>query len=208
MKMTVFYKFENKLYVNITNRCCCSCIFCIRRGGDSIAGNDSLWLEHEPSLEEIKQAFDGFDKSGIGEAVFCGYGEPMERCGVLVQAAEYIKKASGMSVRVNTNGLVSLMHPDFDLRSMCGCVDSVSVSLNASDAEKYCEITRPLFGKQSFEAMLDFAAKTKALGIKTGFTVVDMGNMDGEISKCRDIAGQMGIPLRVRAYVTDNKTYT
>ncbi len=51
--MTIFYEFEGKLYANITNKCPCSCVFCIRKNGDSVADNDSLWLEHEPSYEEI-----------------------------------------------------------------------------------------------------------------------------------------------------------
>ena len=73
--MTIFYEFEGKLYANITNKCPCSCIFCIRKNGDSVADNDSLWLEHEPSYEEIIKAFDDFDKTGLHELVFCGYGE-------------------------------------------------------------------------------------------------------------------------------------
>lgn len=86
--MTIFYEFEGKLYANITNRCPCSCVFCIRKNGDSVADNDSLWLEHEPSYEEIIKAFDDFDKTGLHELVFCGYGEPMERADVLLEVAK------------------------------------------------------------------------------------------------------------------------
>ena len=56
--MTISYAIGNKLYMNITNKCPCSCTFCIRKNGDGAYGSDSLWLEHEPSFEEIKQAFD------------------------------------------------------------------------------------------------------------------------------------------------------
>ena len=63
--MTIFYKFEGKMYINITNGCPCDCVFCIRKNGDSITDNDSLWLEHEPDFDEIKSAFEKFDKSGI-----------------------------------------------------------------------------------------------------------------------------------------------
>ena len=87
--MTIFYEFEGKLYANITNKCPCSCVFCIRKNGDSVADNDSLWLEHEPSYEEIIKAFDDFDKTGLHELVFCGYGEPMERADVLLEVAKY-----------------------------------------------------------------------------------------------------------------------
>ena len=40
--MTIFYEFEGKLYANITNKCPCSCVFCIRKNGDSVADNDSM----------------------------------------------------------------------------------------------------------------------------------------------------------------------
>ncbi len=205
--MTIFYRFEGKMYINITNGCPCRCVFCIRNNSDSIAGNDSLWLEHEPDLEEIKAAFEDFDKTGITEAVFCGYGEPMVRADMLIKTARCIKEHSDLSVRVNTNGLVKLIHPEFDINSLKESVDSVSISLNAPDAERYNEVTRPSFGEKAYDVMLDFAVKCKEMGIKTGFTVVDIITPD-EIKRCRGMADELGIPLRVRAYVTDNESYT
>ncbi len=205
--MTVFYKFEGKMYVNITNGCPCDCLFCIRKNGDSIEDNDSLWLEHEPSFEEITAAFEGFDKTGISEAVFCGYGEPTVRADMLIRTAEYIKERSEMSVRVNTNGLVRLIHKDFDITRFKGAVDSFSISLNAPDAKRYNEITRPVFGESAFDEMLNFAEDIKAMGIKTKFTVVDVISPE-EIAACERLAEKLGIPLRVRAYVTDNESYT
>ncbi len=55
--------------------------------------------------------------------------------------------------------------------------------------------------------MLDFAVRCREMGIKTGFTVVDIISPD-EIRRCREISEKLGIPLRVRAYVTDNESYT
>lgn len=205
--MTIFYKFEGKMYINITNGCPCDCTFCIRKNGDSIENNGSLWLEHEPEFEEITEAFDNFDKTGIKEAVFCGYGEPTVRADMLLKTAEYIKTNSSLKIRVNTNGLVRLIHKDFDISRFKGKIDSVSVSLNAPNAARYCEVTRPAFGERSFEAMLNFASEMKEMGIETAFTVVDIITAD-EIEKCRALANKLGIPLRVRAYVTDNETYT
>lgn len=206
--MTIFYTFEGKLYANITNKCPCDCQFCIRQGGDSIVGNDSLWLEHEPTADEIKTAFDSYDAAQIGEVVFCGYGEPMERAQTLIETAKYIKSKGDIRVRVNTNGLVRLIDPTFDISNLKGAVDCVSVSLNASDKEKYNAITRPCFGEKAYGEMLRFSQDVKALGIEVGFTVVDMGGMDSEIAQCQAVADSMGIPLRVRDYVTDNESYT
>lgn len=205
--MTVFYKFCGKMYVNITNGCPCDCVFCIRKNGESIENNDSLWLEHEPSFEEICAAFDKFDKAGMTEAVFCGYGEPTVRVNMLIRTAEYIKENSDMKVRVNTNGLVRLIHKDFDIMRFKGAVDSFSISLNAPNAKRYNDVTRPRFGEPAFDEMLGFSREVKEMGIETFFTVVDVITAD-EISECQALADSMGIPLRVRAYVTDNESYT
>ena len=43
--MTATYRVGNGLYVNLTNKCPCACIFCIRQNGDGVYGSDSLWLE-------------------------------------------------------------------------------------------------------------------------------------------------------------------
>lgn len=205
--MTIFYKFEGKMYINITNGCPCRCIFCIRNNADSIRDNDSLWLEHEPTFEEITAAFDAFDKTGMTDAVFCGYGEPMVRADMVVRVAEYIKQNSDMRIRLNSNGLVKLIHPDFDLNSLKGLIDSVSVSLNAPDAVRYNEVTRPSFGEKSFDVMLDFAKQMKQICGNVGFTVVDVITEE-ETDRCRRLAEELGIPLRVRAYVTNNESYT
>lgn len=205
--MTIFYKFEGKLYVNITNGCPCRCIFCIRDNADSIRDNDSLWLEHEPSFEEICSAFDAFDKTGMTDVVFCGYGEPTVRAEMVVRVAKYIKDNSDMRIRLNTNGLVKLIHPDFDISSFGGVIDSVSVSLNAPNSERYNEVSRPSFGEKSFDVMLDFAKEMKSVCGNVAFTVVDVISKE-EIAECRSIADDLEIPLRVRAYVTDNESYT
>ena len=205
--MTIFYEFGGKLYVNITNKCPCACVFCIRKNGDSVGGNDSLWLSHEPSLEEIISAFEQFDKAGLHDLVFCGYGEPMSRADVLIEFAKYIKNNTDMSVRINTNGLVSLINPDFDIEEMRDVIDSVSISLNAPDKESYLEITRPKFGIDSFASMLDFAAKAKSIVSDVAFTVVDVIS-DEQIAACQKLSDSMGIPLRVRHNVTNNESYT
>ena len=205
--LTIFYKFEGKLYINITNGCPCRCVFCIRDNADSIRDNDSLWLEHEPSFEEITSAFDAFDKDEMTDAVFCGYGEPCIRADMIVRVAQYIKNNSNMTIRLNTNGLVKLIHPDFDIRRFGGVIDSVSISLNAPDAQRYNEVTRPSFGEKSFDAMLKFAKDMKDVVTNVGFTVVDIISED-EIQRCQVLADSLGIPLRVRHYVTDNESYT
>ena len=61
--MTITYEVGGNLYLNITNRCPCACTFCIRTLCDGAYGSAPLWLEHEPSQEEIFAALEQRDLS-------------------------------------------------------------------------------------------------------------------------------------------------
>lgn len=210
--MRIFYDLDGShheggsLYANITNKCPCSCTFCIRMNDEAVGMNDSLWLEHEPSLEEIRAAFDEVDSGKYAEVVFCGYGEPMQRPYELIETAKYIKEKTGMRIRINTNGLVKLIEPEFDLSLMKGVIDSVSISLNASNAQKYLDITRSRFGIGSYDAMLDFAKKAKELVPDVKFTIVDVIG-EQEVEDCKKRAQELGITLRIREYISNNREY-
>ncbi len=205
--MTIFYEFDGKLYANITNKCPCACVFCIRRNGDGVGESDNLWLDHEPDFEEIVEAFDRFDKTGLSELVFCGYGEPMMRAEILLKTAEYVKEKTDMKIRINTNGLISLMNPNFDIASLKYRIDKVSISLNASDPDKYFRLTNSEYGLPSYNSMLNFALRIKEYVPEVSFTVVDCNLGEEEIERCTERAKDCGIPLRIRHYVTDNKKY-
>ena len=62
--MTIVYRVHDNLYVNMTNRCSSSCVFCLRNTRDRMdQEKGSLWLSHEPSVEEVKLAFEKEDMS-------------------------------------------------------------------------------------------------------------------------------------------------
>ena len=205
--MTIFYEFDGKLYANITNKCPCACVFCIRRNGDGVGSSDSLWLDHEPDFEEIAEAFDRFDKTGLSELVFCGYGEPMMRAEILLKTAEYVKEKTDMKIRINTNGLISLMNPNFYIAALKYRIDKVSISLNASDPDKYFRLTNSEYGLPSYNSMLNFALRVKEYVPEVSFTVVNCDLGEEEIERCTERAKDCGIPLRIRHYVRDNKKY-
>ena len=77
--MTVVYEVKGGLYINLTNRCPCSCKFCIRTNGEGAYGSDPLWLEREPTRQEVIDAIEAANPSSYSEIVFCGYGEPSYR---------------------------------------------------------------------------------------------------------------------------------
>ena len=59
--MTILYDYKDSLYINMTNKCPCACVFCIRDETDHVGNSDSLWLDHEPTVEEVKNEFEKFD---------------------------------------------------------------------------------------------------------------------------------------------------
>lgn len=197
--MTILYDVGGKLYINLTNKCPCNCTFCIRHNGDGAYGSDSLWLEHEPSLDEVKEAFSKVDMSKYKEVVFCGYGEPMERVNEVIAVGEFVKANYGdVTVRLNTNGLGDKIHGVPTAKLLQGAVDIVSISLNSYCKEKYNEVTRPKWD-DAFDAMLAFAADCKAYLPQVIFTVVDVIPPE-DISRAKALAMSIGIPLRVRKY--------
>lgn len=199
MSEEIVYTYKNKVYLNITNKCPCACTFCIRSKKDAIGSADSLWLNHNPSFEEVKQALEGFNLENCEEIIFCGYGEPTNSFDVLIKTAKYIREKFKIKTRVNTNGLGNLINERNIVKELCENVDAVSISLNCSNKEDYLKTVRPKFGIKSYDAMLDFAKECKEYTDNVLLSVVDViGNE--EVEKCRKIADSINIPLRVRKY--------
>ena len=196
--LTMLYTVGDKIYVNLTNRCPCACTFCIRQNGDGAYGSDSLWLEREPTVDEVITEFGKYDISKYTEVVFCGYGEPMERAEDVAFIGRYIKENLGLPVRLNTNGLGDKINGKPTAEMLEGAVDIVSISLNQCDREKYNAVTRPKW-EDGFDAMISFAADCKKYVPKVMFTVVDVIPLE-DISKCKALAMSLGIELRVRPY--------
>ncbi|MCC3868388.1 TIGR04100 family radical SAM protein [Terrisporobacter mayombei] len=195
--MTILYDYKESLYVNITNQCPCSCVFCIRKETDHVGNSDSLWLNHEPTVEEVKEEFKKFNLEKYDEIVFCGYGEPLVRINEVIEIAKYIRSISDLKIRINTNGLSDLIHNKKTAMLLKDNIDSVSISLNAPNKTKYNEVTRPKFGEKSFDALLDFAADCKEYFEEVNFSVVDEISSE-EIEEARKLADKMNIVLRVR----------
>lgn len=195
--MTIFYPIGDSLYVNLTNKCPCRCVFCVREEHETVGNNNSLWLDHDPSMEEIKADLERFNLADYKEVVFCGFGEPMMRMDDLIETAKYIKSKKDIKTRINTNGLGDLIHEKNTAECIKDCIDSVSISLNAPDKESYCRVTRPKFGEKSFDAMLKFAEECRDCGINIAFSVVDEITPE-EIEKSRELAESLGVKLRVR----------
>ena len=198
--MTITYEGRNSLYVNMTNRCPCACTFCLRHNKDHVFTANSLWLEREPTVEEVCESIDKWDLSKYSEIVFCGYGEPTMRLDDLLKVAAYIKSKSNIPLRINTNGLADLIAGEKVAHKLEGLIDTVSVSLNATNKEDYFKLVRPKFGIDSYDAMLSFTKECTKYVPNVIMTVVDEVTSKEEQEKCREICESIGAKLRVRPY--------
>lgn len=197
--MTICYVLENSLYINITNRCSNACTFCVR-DKDCGIGDVNLWLDREPTIEEIIEDIDRFDPDKYKEVVFCGYGEPTMRLTELLLAAKHIKEHYHVPVRINTNGQADLMHNDPVPPKFSGLIDTVSISLNAKNAEEYQALCQSIYGEKSFDALIQFAKDCKQFVPKVILSVVDV-LPEEDIEACRKIAENAGACLRVRTLI-------
>ena len=198
--MTIVYKVHNNLYVNLTNRCSCSCVFCLRQNRDHMEESDSLWLDHEPTLQEVKDAFAKEDMSQYEEVVFCGFGEPTERMNLLLEVAEFVKENYQKPIRINTNGQANLINGRDVAPELKGLVDTISISLNTPNEEKYNEMVRSIYGDKAYGAMLDFAREAKKYVPNVVLSTIDTTLSKEEEEQCRQICEKLAVTYRIRPW--------
>ena len=194
--MTITYTVGDSLYVNTTNRCSNSCDFCVRSHGEELYGD--LWLDREPTKEEILADIEARDLTAYPELVFCGYGEPTERLDDILWVCRAIKAKHSIKIRVNTNGHSDLINKRDTTPEFAGCFDTVSISLNCANAKSYQEVCHSEFGEASFDALIDFARRVKAYVPTVILSVVRGSIPDSDIDICQQIADGVGVTLRVR----------
>ena len=203
---TITYEYGDSLYVNLTNRCDCACVFCLRHNGHkgSIYADD-LWLDHEPSRQEALDDLLSRDLARYEDLVFCGFGEPMLRWDDDAWLIDALR-ARGVTlptVRINTNGHANRLLGRDVTPELKGRVDVLSISLNGADEAEYTAVTRPQNGAQGWADMLEFTKKASRYVPTVRMTVVDKDRTPEDLQRCRALAGRLGATLRVRAYIPD-----
>lgn len=195
----VFYEYGGGLYANLTNRCPCRCEFCIRDMVGALGDADSLWLRREPTLDEIKELLSEWDLSQFYELVFCGYGEPTERLGDLLETARLAKElCPSIRIRINTNGLSDLINKRDTTEDLRGIIDAVSVSLNAKGPEEYLALCHPRFGIGAFDAIIDYTRRVKEVVPDVTMSIVGGTIPRQDEGPCRNIAESLGVKFRIR----------
>ena len=198
--MTIFYELDGKLYLNLTNRCTNACEFCIRDYDEGISPDINLWIDREPSAEEIAADSKRFDMTKYPEVTLCGYGEPLLRLDTAVAACKYLKRTYGCKIRINTNGLASAYHKTNVPPLFSGLADVFSVSLNQKDAPSYDALCHSQFGLSAFDEIVNFAREAKKYIPRVIMTVVDVIPAE-DIAECKKTAEALGAEFRVRAKI-------
>lgn len=195
------YWLDDKLYLNITNKCPNQCIFCFRKFKRGV-GDFTLKLDKEPSFEQItSEVEEAMRRRPWKEVVFCGFGEPTERLDVLIEVAKWIRQnfSRSTTVRVNTNGQGYILNPDREVVEELrdAGIKKVSISLNASSETEYDEICKPL-SPGAFTAVVEFVKKARDT-LDTEVSAVTTPEVD--LQKVKKLATELGVKFRIRQCV-------
>jgi cyclic pyranopterin phosphate synthase len=194
---TIIYQAHGNLYLNITNNCTSSCIFCVKNFANGVYGYN-LILSREPEVAEVIKELSRYDLVTYNEVVFTGFGEPLSRLDEVLKITEWLKDHN-LRVRIDTIGHARLQYPGRDVAHELkkAGVDEISISLNAHDSTTYDKLVRPGY-RNAYESIKDFARDVVKEGIKLRFTVLNLPQVD--IDACRVIAQEIGAAFMIRGY--------
>ena len=206
---TYVYTIYGNIYINLTNFCSNACEFCVRNhestmdgrefGSHSGEGDYDLWLDREPSYKDVTDILDKMDFSRYKEMVFCGYGEPSARFDLVEMLCVYAHER-GIKTRINTNGQGNAILGKDIAPRMCRCIDTINVSLNATDAQSYDRLCHSVYGEKAFDIMLDFAKECVRCGGNVVLSIVDCVPPE-QLQKAAEIARDIGAKLRGRKMI-------
>ncbi|HPW45457.1 MAG TPA: YchF/TatD family DNA exonuclease [bacterium] len=196
VERSIAYVIRNSLYLNITNGCNLACKFCPKFIDFEVKGH-YLKLDHEPDVDEVFRSIG--QPEAYNEVVFCGYGEPTRRIELVKVIAERMKQCGVKRVRLNTDGLANLFYGRNVLPELTGLIDSISISLNAPNAEFYAKVCPSKYGEAAYGAVCDFIVEAKKFIPEVVASVVTVPGQD--VQACEARAKELGVPLRVREYM-------
>lgn len=193
LPLPVAYSLNGNRYLNVTNRCTLRCAFCPKFNGSWNVRGHELRLRREPSAADLVDAVG--DPQDYSEIVFCGLGEPLLALDRVLAAARALKEMGGY-IRINTDGLANLVQGRDITPALEGCVDALSISLNAQDEPIYDRHCRPPH-PGCFQAVQDFARCARECVPEVTLTAID--GLEGvDIAACEAIAERLGVNFRRR----------
>ena len=204
---TLVYSINNEpnpktVYVNLTNACTNSCVFCLREQKDDVCGSN-MWHDGNYTLEDIIEQFKSYSPTPQN-VVFCGYGEPFLKKDMMKAFAQYLRENyPEIKIRVNTNGHANAVYKMNVAEEFKGLLDEASVSLNSDNAVQYDEICQPKI-ENAYEAVKDFLKCCKDAGIKTYASIVTgFDEREINVENCEKIAHELGAEFRNREFITN-----
>ena len=204
---TLVYSINNEpnpetVYINLTNACTNSCVFCLREQKDDVCGAQ-MWHDGNYTLEDVIEQFNCYNPTPKN-VVFCGYGEPFLKKDMMKAFAQYLRKNyPEIKIRVNTNGHANAVYKMNVAEEFKGLLDEASVSLNSDNAEQYNEICQPKI-ENAYDAVKDFLRSCKKAGIKTYASIVTgFDERKINIENCERIAHELGAEFRNREFITN-----
>ena len=204
---TLVYSINNEpnpstVYVNLTNACTNSCVFCLREQKDDVCGAE-MWHDDNYSLEDVIEQFESYNPTPLN-VVFCGYGEPFLKKDMMKKFAQYLRKNyPEIKIRVNTNGHANAIYKTNVVEEFKGLLDEASVSLNSDNSEQYNEICQPKI-ENAYDAVKDFLKCCKEAGIKTYASIVTgFDEREINVENCEKIAKELGAEFRNREFITN-----
>ncbi len=189
----ITYVLHGNCYINMTNRCTLRCTFCPKFNKQWDVKGYALRLDSEPDIQQVLAAVN--DPTAYKEIVFCGLGEPTLRLDEMLIIARQLK-LQGAKIRINTDGLANSIYGKDITPLFNGCVDSLSVSLNAHNTQIYEKYCRPPIDN-AFHSVLEFVRASREYVADITVTAID-GLDEVDISACEDIAFGLGVKFRAR----------
>lgn len=205
-KENLLYFLDGKPYINMTNACTNSCVFCLREQKEDVQGAN-LWLDKDnitadDVISQINDKKEELQKSS--EIVFCGYGEPLIKINEVVEISKYIKQNfPNIKIRINTNGHANAIHKRNVAPELAPYVDFISISLNGENEETYNKLSNPKI-PNAYEEVKRFIRACVEEKIHTTTTIVsNIPNYPVDVERCEIIAKSLGAKFRAREYISN-----
>ncbi|MCK4935880.1 MAG: TatD family nuclease-associated radical SAM protein [Elusimicrobiales bacterium] len=201
------YRYNDSLYINLTNQCPTKCVFCIKYLWKMQFHGYNLDIsKFEPNADAYIDAIGKEIKiAGFNEIIFCGYGEPTMRLAEMlkissaIRAGKIVGLQSDFKIRLNTNGLGNLINKRNIVPELKGSINSVSISLNTMDPRQWLHLMNPLseYREEGFLSVLQFIKDCSKNLDKTTITALD--NLGADLEKLNALAKELNIDIRIRS---------